>query len=188
MRIAVLILALATCFFLFLQSALINGFTQEGTSDNTAAAFGVLMSLLLLISAAVVIPVPRVAMSLLVIVGVIGIIAGASSEFSDLIVWGIWGFLLSFMAYLGFRGKRKQQAKETARDQIARDALAANQQMAAQLAYMQQQIVPNVSPQPIPKSNPVPIASPPDVVCPSCGTSVPATAYYCSNCRAQLRR
>lgn len=138
MRIAVLILALVTCFFLFLQAAIVGGLSAEGSDENTAGAFGVLMSLLMLVSAAVVIPIPRVAMVLLALVGVTGIIAGTSSDFADLAIWGGWAFLLAGMSYLGYRGKRKQQAKEAERDRIAQDALAANQQMAARLAYMEQ--------------------------------------------------
>lgn len=138
MRIAVLILALVTCFFLFLQAAVVNAFSADGTTEDSAAAFGVLMSLLMLISAAVVIPIPRVAMALLALTGVIGLIAGTSSEFSDLAIWGVWALILAVLSYFGYRGKRKQQAKESERERIAREALAANQQMAAQLAYMQQ--------------------------------------------------
>lgn len=140
MRIAVLILSLVTCFFLFLQAALVNGFSQEGSANNSAAAFGVLMSLFMLVSAAIVLPIPRVAMVLLALSSVIGIIAGSSSDFTDLIAWGIWCLLLAVMSYFGYRGKRKQQAKDDARERVAQDALAANQQMAAQMAQMQQQL------------------------------------------------
>ena len=140
MRIAVLILALATCFFLFLQSAVVGGLSEDGSNEEAAGAFGVLMSLLLLISAAVVIPIPRVAMGILLLIGAIGLIAGTTTEFGDLAIWGVWAILLAVMAYFGYRGKRKQQAKEDERERVAREALAANQQMAAQMAEMQRKL------------------------------------------------
>jgi uncharacterized membrane protein YdjX (TVP38/TMEM64 family) len=139
MRIAVLILSLMTCLFLFLQSAIVGGLSEEGSNEESAGAFGVLMSLLMLVSAAVVIPIPRVAMALLGLAGVIGIIAGTTTEFVDLAYWGGWTIFLAVLSYFGYKGKRKQQAKEAERERIAQEALAANQQMAAQMAVMQQQ-------------------------------------------------
>jgi|SRR5215217_7761732 len=140
MRITVLILSLMTCLFLFLQAAIVGTFSPEDSNESSAGAFGVLMSLLMLIGAAVVIPIPRVAMVLFLIVGATGLIAGTTTEYTDLAVWGGWALLLAVFSYLGYRGKRKQQAKEAERDRIAQEALAANQQMAAQMAYMQQQL------------------------------------------------
>ena len=141
MRITVLVLAVITSFFLFLQSTVVGAFSASGSNEESAGAFGVLMALLMLISGAIVIPLPRVAMGLLALVGVIGLIGGTSSAFSDLAIWGGWALLLSAFSFFGYRGKVKQQAKEAERDAALQQSLAAQQQMAAQLAAMQYQQV-----------------------------------------------
>lgn len=140
MRIAVLILAGVTSVFLFIQALLIAGLSSEGSDEAAAGGVGLIMALLMLVSAAIVIPFPRIAMGLLIFVGLIGIPTAATTSYGDLWFWGPWGLLLALLSYFGYRGKKKQQAKEADRDRIAQEALAANQYMAHQMYMMQQQL------------------------------------------------
>jgi len=142
MRIAVLVIGLVLSIGLFLQSltAAAGGSLSNDSSMSGAGGAGVLLAFIWIIACALVIPVPRVSVVLFLIGSAIGIGVGASTVFQDLIVWGVVSFFLAVFSYFGFRGKRKQQAKETARDLQVQESLMAQQQMAAHMANMQQQL------------------------------------------------
>ena len=139
MRIAVLILGLILGAFMLLQSLLITGLGSAADRQNTAdaGAVGLFMALLWLIGCAVVIPLPRVAMILFIVAGLLGF--AVSGDFPDLGVWGGVSLFLAVLSYFGYRGKRKQQRQEAVRDLQLQESLVAQQQMAAQMANMQQQ-------------------------------------------------
>lgn len=129
MRVGVLIIGLILGGIMFLQAVIVGGLSEAIGEEETsnAAAWGVFMALLWLIACAVVIPLPRVAAGLFVGAGAIGIIAATSSEFADLGVWGGVSLVLAVMAYFGYRGKQRADAKERERDELLRQAIAGRQ-------------------------------------------------------------
>jgi hypothetical protein len=132
MRIATLILGLVLTIGLFLQSALVA--TAESIADaldeeetqSDGGGVGILVSLGFLIASALVIAKPRFAMWTFAGSAVVAFIGGASTDFSDLYVWGIVGLVLAAMAWRGSVEKRRSDALEQEqREQIATLARAA---------------------------------------------------------------
>lgn len=141
MRIATLIIGLVLTVGLFFQSLTVSVLSDAVNTEDDGAdgALGVGISVIWLVACALVIPWPLVSMFLFGFGGVLGLAGGASTEFSDLTVWGIISFILALFSFLGWRGKKKQRAEEAARDEQLQQSLAAQQYMAAQLQYLQQQ-------------------------------------------------
>lgn len=129
MRIAVLILGLILGAIMFVQTTLVAGLSgvADDQESGGAAAVGMLMALIWLVSCATAIPLPRVAMILFVVAAVLGF--AASTNFGDLGVWGGVSIFLAVLSFFGWRGKRKADLKEQARDDWMRTtAEAAGQQ------------------------------------------------------------
>lgn len=116
MRIAVLILGLILGAVMFLQSVTVAGLSgiAEDEDANSAAAVGILMALVWLVSCAVVIPLPRVAIVLFLVAAALGF--AASGAFPDLAAWGGASIFLAVLSFFGWRGKRKADIKERTRD------------------------------------------------------------------------
>lgn len=141
MRIAVLIIGLVLMLGLFFQSLTINvlGDVANDEDISGAGAIGVFVALLWLIAIAVVIPKPRISVGIFVAGGLLALLGGTTTEFSDLIIWAVISFFLAVLSYFGYRGKRKLELKEATRDAQLQQSLAAQQQMAAQMQAWQQQ-------------------------------------------------
>lgn len=99
-----------------------------------------LMALIWLVACGLVIPLPMIAMNLFLVAGLIGVASAGPLDFPDLAIWGVVSFVLALFSFFGWRGKVKQQRREEARDAVAAQALASQQQMAAHVAYMRQQL------------------------------------------------
>jgi len=138
MRIAVLIIGLVLTFGLFIQALTVSALSDAANTEHDGAdgAMGILMALIWLVACGLVIPVPRISMLLFVLAGVIGFASAGPLDFPDLAYWGGVSIFLAVMSYFGYRGKRKQQRKEAARELQMQESLAAQQQMAAQMAQM----------------------------------------------------
>lgn len=112
MRIAVLIVGLILGAVVFVQAALVNGLSKVANDQATeqAGAVGVFVAFLWLIACATVLPLPRVALALFAAAGVFGL--AVSGDYPDMAVWGVVSFGLAVMSYFGYRGKRRDQAKQ----------------------------------------------------------------------------
>lgn len=141
MRITTLIIGLVLSIGLFIQSLTVAalGDAANTEDDGAGGALGILLALSWVVASALVIPFPLVSMIFFGLGGIIGIAGGSSTEFTDLTVWGVVSLVLALFSFFGWRGKKKQQAKETARDAQLSASLAAQQNMAQQLAWMQNQ-------------------------------------------------
>ena len=141
MRIATLIIGLFLTVGLFIQSLTVSALSDAANTkdDGADGALGVGISVIWLVAIALVIPWPLVSVVLFSLGGVLGLAGGSSTEFSDLTIWGVVSFILALFAFLGWRGKKKQQAKEAARDAQLQQSVLAQQQMAERLAWMQHQ-------------------------------------------------
>jgi hypothetical protein len=172
MRVATLIVGLVLVLGLFFQSLLVGGLSDvagdEGSSS--AAAVGVLMALIWIFGCALVIPLPRVAMALFILAGVLGF--AASSEFPDLGAWGGISLMLALFSFFGWRGKRKADRRERERDELIRQAAGAQLVTAQSTAYLAQGI----------KHVASKAVNGPTRMCAACGEDIPATARFCASC------
>ena len=122
MRIAVLILTLVIGAFLFIQTFLVTalgGLAQDEVTSG-AGAVGLVCALLWLIAAAFVIGLPLISMMAFVFAGILSLAMAASSDFSDLQLWGIASFVLAALSLIGWMTKRRG-ARVEARKLAERD-------------------------------------------------------------------
>ncbi len=117
MRIATAIISSLMSVLVFFQTMLVGGLSEVAGDEaaGSAAAIGLLGSLIVLLSGALVISFPRASMIMFVIAA-IAFFSGASS-FPDLGVYGFFTSGFALMSFIGWRGKRKSDAKK--RDQEA---------------------------------------------------------------------
>ena len=120
MRIAVLIIGLILMLGVGIQSCtvavggeVVSGLSeteaekQQGEDLSAGGAAGMLVALLFLIASALVIAKPKASMWIFVAAGLVALL-GATTGFSDLVLWGIAAFVLAGMSYLGVKEVRKK--------------------------------------------------------------------------------
>ncbi len=124
MRIAVMIIGLLLGALMFVQTFLVTALSNAANDEasSQAGAVGLLMALLWLVACAVVIPLPRVAMGIFVVAGLLGF--AASGGFPDLAFWGGVSLFLAVLSFFGWRGKRRADLKERLRDEQMAQLLA----------------------------------------------------------------
>ena len=116
MRIAVTIIALVLMVVVGLQSCTVLGLesvVNEGEQDG-GAAIGVLVALLFLLGGAFAYATPTTALVMFLFAGLLGVAAGASTDFADLTFWGIVAFIMAALCLLGRREKGKAKAQKAA--------------------------------------------------------------------------
>lgn len=136
MRVATLIIGLILFFVVLIQSLLIATGEAILGEEESKGAVGVLVAVGYLIASALVLAKPRFAMWTFAVTAAIGILAGLTTDFSDLLVWGIVAIVLALMSWRGSIEKRGKDAEERA----GRDALVT---LAAQ---KKQESTPGLSP------------------------------------------
>jgi hypothetical protein len=111
MRIAVLIIALCLTALISAQSCAI--YVGAGVAKNKelsgGGAVGILVALLFLLGAAFALGMPRVSLVIFGIAAALGIMAGSTTEYHDMTVWGGVALVLAVMSYFGVRELRKKQ-------------------------------------------------------------------------------
>jgi hypothetical protein len=116
MRIATLIIGLVLMLGVFIQSLLAaaGGSLAADKELQNAASWGLIVAFGFLLGSALVIAKPRFAMWTFAASAAIAILAGATSAFRDLIVWGVVAAVLSLMAWRGSVEKRRKDAADEA--------------------------------------------------------------------------
>lgn len=113
MRIATMIISLLAMLLLFVQSCAVA--VGEGIVDDEettgGGVVGIMMAVLFVIGAAFVLRIPWVSVVAFGLAGLFGLLGGATTDFSDLTIWGIGSLILAVMAYFGTREGRKQPDK-----------------------------------------------------------------------------
>lgn len=125
MRLAVLIIGLLLGLLMFFQTFIVYALSGLGDDEtNTgAAAVGIAMALLWLAACAFVLPFPMVSVLLFGLAALFGFMAGLTSDFVDLTIWGGMSAGLAFLSFLGWMGKRKarREIRAERQHQIERD-------------------------------------------------------------------
>lgn len=111
MRLAVLIITLCLTGIVGLQSCTIlaGGSLIKDQGAANGGAVGMLIAFLFVLGAAFVMALPRVSMTMFAIAGLAGLIAGSSSDFRDLKIWGGLSLILAVMSWFGSREIRRKQ-------------------------------------------------------------------------------
>jgi hypothetical protein len=183
MRIATLILGLILGAMFAMQAVLVTGLSGMAEDDATGAAgaIGLLAVLLWLVASALVIPAPVVAA---ITFGFAGLLCVAGSgEYGDLSMWGVASLVLSGMALLGWRGKRKQDAEKRLLLQAAESQKVMAGMMVGNYAPMPTHGVRAAA---APAAATALAPTPSGVRCPACGEANGASARFCADCGAAL--
>jgi hypothetical protein len=111
MRLAVLIITLCLTGIVGLQSCTIlaGGSLVKDQALSNGGAVGMLIAFLFVLGAAFVMALPRVSMAMFAIAGLAGLIAGNSSNFRDLKIWGGLSLILAVMSWFGSRELRRKR-------------------------------------------------------------------------------
>ncbi len=119
MRVAVAILSLVLMLLVGLQSCTLAVGASLGSDEDLAggAAVGILMALLFLLGGAFAMGYPLVSLIAFASAVLLGLLAGATTEFSDLTIWAIVSLVLAVLSYFGMREKRKHAEEQGQRVQ-----------------------------------------------------------------------
>jgi hypothetical protein len=116
MRIAVTIISLLLMVVIGFQScaAALSGGLGSDRATSAAGGIGFIVALLFLVAGAFALAFPMVSIVFFTVAGIMAIIAGLSSHFSDLSIWGFVALILAGMSFFGWREKRKRRKAEQA--------------------------------------------------------------------------
>lgn len=112
MRIAVLIISLCLVMIIGVQSCAVGVGAELMADEDTAAggAAGIMVAFLFVLGAAFALGKPTVSAIMFGIAAVTGFSVGASTEFTDMSIWGGVALVLGIMSLLGRRELRKKAA------------------------------------------------------------------------------
>lgn len=172
MRIATLIVGLLLGLLLTIQSMLFMGLSGDPNTDPNAGAgaAGFVMAILWLISCGLVIGFPMASVALFSLAGFIGI-ATNNADFGDLPYFGGISFILAGMAFLGWRGKRREDDE---REQERSYQRARDRRLEALLTQRDTHTEEQSS-------------SSPRRLCRSCGSKNAPNNRFCAECGADLK-
>lgn len=113
MGIAAGILSLVFGLFILLQSFIVGvgGAVLKEESASQGGSVGILVSFLLIIAGAFAFKLPRVAMFISGAAGILGVLAGLSTTFKDMTVWGVVALALTALNYFAARTQKKKAEK-----------------------------------------------------------------------------
>ncbi len=111
MRVAVMIIGLFCTIMLLVQSCtvFVGGeiFSEEGLSQG--GAVGVFVGFLFMIGSAFALKIPKVSIIIFAIGAVVGFVAGATTEFSDMTFWAVTAVILSILSFVGHRRLQRKR-------------------------------------------------------------------------------
>jgi hypothetical protein len=112
MRIVVLSSGLVLGVLMFIQTVLIAGLNSAVGDDNAATTetVGGVMSVMWLVACAMVLAFPMISTGIFGLAGLVGLAVGASSGFTDVLIWGLIALVLAIMSFLGWRDKNREVA------------------------------------------------------------------------------
>ncbi|MDP9478115.1 MAG: hypothetical protein M3R38_20950 [Actinomycetota bacterium] len=110
MRVATTILSLALMLVVGAQSCVVTvgSALAEDEAATNDASIGLLVAFLFLVGGAFAFGLPLVSLIVFVVAGLLGLLVGTTSEFTDLAVWGVASFVLAGLSFFGMREKRRR--------------------------------------------------------------------------------
>jgi len=152
MRLAVIIIGIALACLIFFQGCTYSIGADAGSDESSAAGVLILVAFTYIVGAGLVTAWPLAAAIVFALSGLLAIGGATSTTASDQWIWMVIAFALSAMSFIGWRGKKRQDAQtsmERATTQRAMAVLAAQGQ---------------------------------GVTCPRCGAVAPVNVRFCPNC------
>lgn len=111
MRIATLVIGLGVSLIVLVQScAATVGDSLAGDEESTTGGSGLIVALLFICGAGFALTHPRVSAILFLVAAAVAFPVGATSDFSDLIVWGVVAVILAGLELFSYRRRARQPA------------------------------------------------------------------------------
>lgn len=141
MRIAALVIGVVFGIGLFVQSVIVAAITDESNEqfNGADAGTGIIIAVLMIVAGGVAIPLPRLALVLFAIAGIMALTSAGPMEFPDLYIYGTASLVLSVFSFFGYHGKQEEEQREYNRQWEYRQAVLAQQQMAEDMRRLRQQ-------------------------------------------------
>lgn len=114
MRVAVLLISILLMFVVGFQSCFVSCHaTSSGDEQlSSGSSMGMMVALLYLMGSIFIINSPRVSLAVYALAALLGLVAGATTDYSDMWVWGGLSLMLAGMSHLGEKElKKKGQTK-----------------------------------------------------------------------------
>ncbi len=110
MRVATTILSLVLMLVLGAQSRTVTlgGALGEDEVLANSAAVGLLVAFLFLVGGAFAVGLPLASLVVFVVAGLLALLSGTTSEFTDLTIWAVVSFVLAALSFFGVREKRRR--------------------------------------------------------------------------------
>lgn len=159
MRIAVLVIGAPLALLIFLQGCTASALEQSIDKQDAIGGWGVIIGFAFLVASGLAISFPLASCIIFALSSLVAFLVAAGTIYDDMAIWGCVGVVLAIMAFVGWRGKRRvdaRNAEENATMQRAMSVIAGN-------------------PHP---GNAV-------LICPQCGASAPLDARFCPSCGFQ---
>ena len=114
MKIATGIIGLMLGVLVFMQSCVVatGSSLAEDQSTMQAGSVGILVGLIFFIGGAFAFGLPRAAMVIFAIAGLLALIASTTGSFGDLTIWGVVALVLAVMSFFAGRKKALKTAVE----------------------------------------------------------------------------
>jgi hypothetical protein len=87
---------------------------NEKVADQ-GGPWGIIMAFLFLVGGAFALAFPLVSFIMFVLSGIVGLVAGSATSFSDLTLWGVVSLILALFSFFGILEKRRRRREQSAR-------------------------------------------------------------------------
>jgi hypothetical protein len=116
-RIATMVLSLILMLVVGAQSCAVSIGDSLGNAkaSTQGGVIGLLIAFLFLVAGAFALSFPLVSTIAFLVSGLFGLIAGSTTSFSDLTIWGVVSRILAVFSFFGWREKRRRRREEAAR-------------------------------------------------------------------------
>lgn len=86
-----------------------GGALLSDESITQASGAGVIMAFLFIVGSAFAIKIPKVSIVVFAIGAFLGIVVGANTVYTDLVVWGVASTILSVLSFFGHRSLKRDK-------------------------------------------------------------------------------
>lgn len=115
MRTAVLIITIICMFVVGIQSCFVGcgASVAEDEQLQSGSSMGIMVALLYLMAAIFITANPKITVAIFALAAALGLVAGATTDFIDMTIWGVISLILAVMSFFAARKQRKEEAGET---------------------------------------------------------------------------
>jgi len=147
-RIAVLVIGAPLAVLIFLQGCTASALEQSIDREDAVGGWGVIIGFTFLVASGLAISFPLASAIVFGLSAIVAFLVAAGTSYNDMAIWGIVGVILALMALVGWRGKKREDARKATERATMHQAMAViagtPQPGSAHLAMTSEQLVGNI--------------------------------------------